>query len=413
MTIFLLALLSLAAWLYLALFYGHFWRSSPELPPALSTNARKIAVVIPARDEAESIEPCLRSLLAQQIDAELTILLVDDNSTDSTAQIATRIVAEAATQGRLTILHGAPLAPGWSGKLWAVHQGLSHPAAQVADYIMLTDADIQHAPTHLARLVTKAEKEKKDLVSEMVRLHCETRSERALIPAFIFFFQMLYPFAWVANSARRTAGAAGGTMLLSRAALDRIGGVQSIRNALIDDCTLAAHVKNSGGTIWLGHADDTCSLRIYSGPSEIWNMIARTAYVQLNHSLLALAGCILGMTLLYLLPPALTFFSLCKAVPAFSLAHAPGAPFMAAFFADMSGIHGTHLAGIVALTTWFLMAALFLPTLHRYRRSPLWGLALPAIALFYLCATIASAIRHYAGRGGGWKNRVYPPSPSA
>jgi hopene-associated glycosyltransferase HpnB len=392
MFLLLLSLVSLAAWFYLALFHGHFWRSGPELPPStISSKTKKINVIIPARDEAESIEPCLRSLLAQQIDAQLTILLVDDNSADGTAQIATRISAEAATQGRLTILHGTPLAPGWSGKLWAVHQGLSHPAARAADYVLLTDADIEHAPTHLACLVAKAENEKIDLVSEMVRLHCETFAERALIPAFVFFFQMLYPFAWVADPARRTAGAAGGTMLLSRAALDRIGGVQGIRNALIDDCALAAQVKRTGGSLWLGHADDTRSLRVYSGPSEIWNMIARTAYVQLNHSLLALVGCILGMNLLYLLPPTLALSGI-----------------LSAPFAGMTGIRNTPLASISALAAWLLMAALFQPTLRRYRRSPLWGLALPAIALFYLCATIASALRHYAGRGGGWKNRVYP-----
>jgi hopene-associated glycosyltransferase HpnB len=374
----LLASLALAAWLYLACFHGRFWFSGPELPATPAAFAKKVAVVVPARNEEDSIERSLRSLLAQNFAGEISVILVNDNSTDRTAAIAASLAAE---NNRLIVLNGAQLPSGWSGKLWAVHQGLSHPFAQAADYVLLTDADIEHAPSHIARLVAKAEADNLDLVSEMVHLHCSTFPERALIPAFVFFFQMLYPFRSAASSHSRVAAAAGGTILVARSALDRIDGVRRIRHQLIDDCALAREVKRSGGRIWLGSSRDTLSLRVYSRSSEIWNMIARTAFVQLHRSLLLLAGCILGMSLLYLLPPALALFALgsVNIVPRFA-----------------------------ALAAWLLMAVLFQPTLRSYRSSPLWGFALPLIALFYLCATVASAYRHFAGRGGSWKARTYP-----
>lgn len=374
MILLLISLASLAAWVYLTFFHGPFWLSGPELPAPSAQQARRIAVVIPARDEADSIERCLRSLLAQVLDAELTIVLVDDNSTDGTRAIAARVAAESTSAHKLVILTGKPLAAGWSGKLWAVHQGLQHPAAQEAEFVLLTDADIQHAPHHLARLLAKAEADQLDLVSEMVRLHCATFAERALIPAFVFFFQMLYPFRRAANPRSKVAAAAGGTMLVRSRALQRIGGVEAIRHNLIDDCALAAVLKHSGGRIWIGHADDTLSLRVYDGPGEIWNMIARTAYVQLRHSPLLLAGCVLGMSLLYLVPVGFLLLDTTR---------------------------------WIALSAWLLMSALFQPTLRRYRVLHLWGLALPGIAVFYMAATVASAVRHHLGRGGGWKARTY------
>ncbi len=367
-----IAILSLATWIYLLLFHGQFWRSRPVLPAAAGSAAAKVAVVVPARDEAQNIGASLASLLAQEYAGEIAVILVDDNSTDGTASIAASV-----GDARLTIVSGAPLPPGWSGKMWAVHQGLAHPLARAAEYILLTDADIAHAPHHLAMLVVQAERGRLDLVSEMVRLHCSTFPERALIPAFVFFFQMLYPFSRVANPKRRTAGAAGGTMLVRRAALDRVGGVSCIRGQLIDDCALAGEIKRSGGRIWLGHAEAAVSLRVYGSFGEIWEMIARTAYVQLRQSPLLLAGCVVGMSILYCWPPMMALM-------------ARGGPQM--------------LGG----AAWLLMALLFLPTLRRYRSSSLWGVALPAIGLFYLGATVASAMRYYAGRGGGWKNRVYP-----
>lgn len=364
---------ALAAWIYLVALHGRFWQSGPELEECAPAHAPHVAVVIPARDEAESIAASLTSLLEQRYSGPLDVILVDDNSSDGTGAIARALPHS----DRLTVIDGAPLTAGWSGKLWAVHQGLQQSAARSASYILLTDADITHEPTHVARLVAKAEADNLDMVSEMVRLHCATFAERALIPAFIYFFQMLYPFAWVNNARRGMAGAAGGTILIRRTTLERIGGVESIRRELIDDCALAAQVRNSGGRLWLGHADRTVSERVYADWREIWNMIARTAYVQLKHSPLLLAGCAAGMALLYLAAPALSLAA-----------------------------HG--LPRLLALAAWLLMALSFQPTLRRYHRSPLWGAALPAIGLFYLCATIASALRHYAGRGGGWKNRVYP-----
>lgn len=342
----------------------------------LSADA-KVAVVVPARDEAENIGHSLSSLLAQEYPGEFSVILVDDNSTDGTAEIAASLL----NQERLTIISGQPLPAGWSGKLWAVHQGLMQPEAQNADYILLTDADIEHASAHVATLVREAEASGRDLVSEMVHLHCSAPAERALIPAFIFFFQMLYPFAWVADPRRTVAGAAGGTMLVRRTALERVDGVRRIRHHLIDDCALARQIKSSGGKIWLGHAELARSLRVYADWREIWNMIARTAYVQLGHSPLTLLGCIAGMGLLYVAPVLLTLLG-----------------------------HG--LTRVFASATWLMMAIAFQPTLRRYGRSPLWGGALPGVAMFYLGATVASAFRHHMGRGGGWKNRTYPEAPS-
>lgn len=364
--------LSFAVWIYLIALRGRFWRSLPVLERRTPVNAAKVAAIIPARNEVESIARSLGSLLHQHDAGEFAIVLVDDNSTDGTAEIA----ASLAAGGRLKIVRGAPLPAGWSGKLWAVHQGLAHSAAKSVDYLLLTDADIEHAPDHLPALVAKAESEGLDLVSEMVRLHCETPAECALIPAFVFFFQMLYPFAWVGDPGKRTAGAAGGTMLVRRAALERIGGVSRIRGKLIDDCALAREIKRAGGRIWLGHSECAASMRVYEHWREVWQMIARTAYEQLGNSPLYLLGCIAGMSAVFLAPP------------------------LAAIFA-------TGISRLVGLAAWLMMALAFQPTLGRYRRSPLWGAALPPIALFYLGATIASAVRHYAGRGGAWKDRVY------
>lgn len=368
-----LAIATFSIWCWLLVCHGGFWRSAPVLQGHKRPSGKaKIAVVIPARNEAESIRQTLTSLLAQDYPGKLSILLVDDNSTDGTGEIAHSL---ASADSRLTILQGKPLAPGWSGKLWAVSQGLQHPDAIQADYVLLTDADISHTPSHVSSLVAKAESENLDLVSEMVKLHCETFPERALIPAFIFFFQMLYPFAWANNPKRKLAAAAGGTILVSRSALDRIDGVNRIRHNLIDDVALAREVKRTG-KIWLGHSEEATSLRVYKDSDEIWNMIARTAYVQLNHSPLLLLGTCIGMLLIYLAPPLLLF------------------------------AHGWKI--ILGMITWGMMAFSFLPTLHRYRRLPFWSLALPLIGLYYLAATIASAIRHYRGKGGAWKDRVYP-----
>jgi hopene-associated glycosyltransferase HpnB len=364
------AVASVAAWVYLLAFRGGFWRSGPVLRADEHSRPAKVAAVVAARNEAEHIARSIRSLLRQDYAGGLSVILVDDGSTDGTAGIAA-----SSGDARLKIVRGRPLPQGWSGKLWAVHQGLAAEEVRAADYVLLTDADIEHEPEHLAALVAKAERDGLDLVSEMVRLHCETMAERALISAFVFFFQMLYPFAWVADPGKRTAGAAGGTMLVRRAALDRVKGVSRIRERLIDDCAFAGEIKRTGGRIWLGHAEGTASMRVY-GWREAWKMIARTAYAQLGYSPAMLLGCLAGMGVVYLAPPLETIFA-------------------------------RGLPRVLGALAWGAMAAAFQPTLRRYRRSPLWGLALPCIGLFYLSATVASAVQHYGGRGGGWKDRVY------
>lgn len=369
------AIASLAAWVYLAAFRGRFWRSGPVLRAEAPSGKASVTAIVPARNEAEHIVMSLWSLFEQEYPGELAMVLVDDDSSDKTAENAGMLAAALGCSERLTIVHGEPLPKGWTGKLWAVHQGLLEEKARDADFVLLTDADIEHAPGHVAALVAKAERDQLDLVSEMVRLHCDTDAERALIPAFVFFFQMLYPFTWAADPTKRTAGAAGGTMLVSRAALHRANGVLRIRSRLIDDCALAREIKRTGGRIWLGHAESAASMRVY-GWGDAWEMIARTAYAQLSYSPFVLAACVAGMGVVYCAPPLALVF----------------------------GRGRTRVLGALA---WGAMATVFQPTLKRYRRSPWWGLALPAIGLFYVGATVASALRHYAGRGGGWKERSY------
>ncbi len=373
-----ISMASFVAWVYLIGFRGSFWRSTQVLPVCVPTRAAKVAVVIPARNEAASIERSLESLLRQDYAGELSVVLVDDGSTDGTGTIAASLAKDA----RLKVVKGLQLEDGWSGKLWAVHQGLAQAAVKAADYVLLTDADVEHRPEHISTLVSKAEAEDLDLVSEMVRLRCETLAERALIPAFVFFFQMLYPFDWVASSTKRVAGAAGGTMLIRRATLDRVEGVTRIRARLIDDCALAKEIQSAGGRLWIGHSELAASQRVCANWRDVGNMIARTAYEQLDHSPWILLGCVVGMTFLYGVPPLLAFLA-------------------------------NGLPRGIGLLTWGMMAGVYQPTLRRFRRSPLWGFALPGIGLFYLCATVISAIRFHAGRGGGWKDRVYPARPAA
>ncbi|MEZ2347635.1 glycosyltransferase [Terriglobus sp. RCC_193] len=369
----MLASIVVAAWIYLAVAHGRFWQAGPELPSHVTpSQMARVAVVIPARDEAPHIEHTLYALLRQDYPWPLRIILVDDNSTDGTGEIARDLAAE---DPRLTVLQGQPLPSGWTGKMWAVSQGLKY--AEDADYVLLTDADIVHAQSHVAQLVAAAQAGGYDLVSEMVRLRCRTLPERFGIPAFVFFFAMLYPFARVADPRSKVAAAAGGTMLLSQAALRRIEGVSRIRAELIDDCALAREVKRGGHATWLGHATCATSLREYPKFADIWQMIARTAYVQLHYSPLLLLGTVAGMLLLYAAPIALALHT-----------------------------HGvTMWCGAAA---WVLMAALFQPILRRYQQSPLWGIVLPLIAMFYMAATVASAVRFYRGKGGQWKDRTYP-----
>ncbi len=369
----LLGLVALVIWGYLLLGRGKFWQAGPMLAPARGAAQGApplppVTVVVPARNEAASIAPALRSLLAQDYPGALRVVLVDDQSTDGTGELARGI-----GDPRLTVIAGQPPPPGWSGKLWALQQGI---AVAEDSILLLTDADIVHAPAHLATLVDKLAAEGLDMVSEMVALTCETTAERALVPAFVFFFQLLYPFAWVNNPADPAAAAAGGTVLIRAAALARIGGLAAMQGALIDDVTLARKVKQ-GGPIWLGHSRLATSIRPYRHVAEIWRMVARCAYVQLDYSLLKLAGTVASMALVFLLPPALALFG--------------------------------HGAGrVFGWLGWAAMAAAYGPTLGRFGLSPGWGLALPGIAAFYTAATVGSALDHYFGRGVVWKERAYP-----
>ena len=372
MTAFALAALAFAAWLYLLLARGGFWRLT-LLPPAVEPAAwPAIVAVIPARDEAAGVGQAVTSLFAYP--GRLDIVLVDDHSSDGTAAVATAAAAAGRVE-RLTVLQGAALPAGWTGKLWAVQQGLQRARAVAPDaaYVLLTDADIAHDADELRRLVAHALAGRYRLASLMVRLRCDSWAERMLIPAFVFFFGMLYPFRWASRPGARTAAAAGGCMLVERPVLERIDGVARFRDALIDDCALAREVKREG-PIWLGHAQATASLRAYAGFREIWAMIARTAYTQLGCSPLLLAAAVLGLGLVYVVPAVL------------ALTPGPWLP----------------LAGLA----WLMMALAFQPVLMLYGRSPFWGLALPAIAVFYLAATIGSAVDHWRGRGGQWKGRA-------
>ena len=361
-----LALLALATWLYLIAAHGKFWLSGPELVPVDSLQGPAVDIVVPARDEAEVIGPVLASLLAQDYAGSFALTLVDDNSTDGTAE-------RAGLAHRLNVLRGAPKPAGWSGKMWALEQGV---AAGAAPLVLLTDADIVHDPRHLSTLVASLERSRLDMVSEMVRLNCSSLAERTLVPAFVYFFQMLYPFAKVNDARSRVAAAAGGTVLIRREVLERFGGIGAIRNALIDDVSLAQLVKRKGGAIFLGHSALATSIRPYPAFVDIWRMIARTAFTQLRHSVWLLLATLVGLSLVWLAPIA----------------------------AVLLGHGWVRAAGLAACA---LAALSYLPTLARYRRSFLWSLTLPLIAVFYMAATVGSALDAWRGAGARWKSRSY------
>jgi hopene-associated glycosyltransferase HpnB len=367
--------LPLAIWSYLIAFHGGFWLAAERDDRDQPTDPSRwpaVTAVVPARDEADVIARSIGSLLAQDYPGPFRVVLVDDSSSDGTARIAEGL----GNQGALTVLNGAPLAPGWTGKLWAMSQGIE--AATTGDaspkYLLLTDADIAHTPDNLRRLVARAEANNLALTSLMARLSCANAAERLLIPAFVYFFAMVYPFAKVNSAGSRTAGAAGGIMLARADALAAAGGIAAIRTALIDDCTLGALMKGQG-PIWLGLTDRAESIRPYGSVGEIGRMISRSAYAQLNYSPLILIGAVLGMVVTYLAAPLVAIF----------------AP------------NPWRWAGVAA---WLLMALSFQPTLRFYRRSPLWGLALPAIGALYTWFTVQSAIDVWRGRGGAWKGRA-------
>ncbi len=373
-----IGLLSLAVWLYMLVARGGFWLARERDDDVIAPPERWPAVVavVPARNEADVIARSIGSLLAQDYPGAFRVVLVDDGSSDGTAAVAKEIVSAR----RLDVLAGAELPAGWTGKLWALEQGVRHAqthaksTGDAVDYVLLTDADIGHAADNLRQLVARAERDGRVQVSLMAELSCAGWAERFLIPAFVYFFQMLYPFAWVARGDRHTAAAAGGCTLVRGDALDRAGGIAAIRSEIIDDCALARRLKQQG-PIWLGLTRRAISLRPYGGFLKIGRMISRSAYAQLGYSPLALAGTLAAMALVYLAPPLLALF-----------AEGP--------------------ARWLGLAAWLVMAFTFQPMLRFYRRSPLWGMALPAIGAAYAGFTLQSALDFWRGRGGLWKGRV-------
>ncbi|MCN9240379.1 glycosyltransferase [Streptomyces sp. RY43-2] len=375
-----IAVVSLVAWLWLLLGQGFFWRTDLRLPPRREPGSwPSVCVVVPARDEAAVLPDSLPSLLAQDYPGRAEVFLVDDGSSDGTGELAREL---ARRHGGLPLTVGSPGEPpaGWTGKLWAVRHGIALARAREPEYLLLTDADIAHAPDSLRELVAAAHGGGFDLVSQMARLRVESVWERLVVPAFVYFFSQLYPFRWIAVRGSRTAAAAGGCVLLRADAAERARIPDSIRQAVIDDVALARAVKTSGGHIWLGLADRVESVRPYPRLHDLWRMVSRSAYAQLRHSPPLLLGTVLGLALVYLVPSA----------------------------ALVAGIvTGDVAAMVVGGLAKLVMTVTYLPML-RYYRQPAWlALSLPFTAVLYLLMTVDSAVQHYRGRGAAWKGRTY------
>lgn len=368
-----IATLSSLVWVYLLLGRGRFWQVSGASlePKPLLVSAPRVAVVVPARNEADVVGLAVRSLLEQEYAGRVHIFVVDDHSSDETVNVVRGATGSKSEQ--LTIASAMPLPADWKGKMWALSQGVQEAAQFAPEYFLFTDADIIHSSDSIASLVARAQKDNFDLLSLMPRLRCWSLAECALIPAFVFFFLMLYPPEWVASPMHKTAAAAGGCILVRAEALARIGGIAAIRNELIDDCALARKIKRKG-RVWLGLARNTHSIRGYDGFGGIGRMISRTAFYQLRHSSGLLLATVLGMAITYVVPPVLICFG--------------------------------GWAAVVGGTAWLMMSVAVWPTLRSYSRSPLWAPLLPAIALFYTGATVHSAVRYWLGHGGEWKGRL-------
>ena len=375
----ILAGLALLIWIVLTFFRGAFWQLQAfddDIAPHASPPVwPRVLCVMPARNEAETIARAVSSLARQEYPGEFRIVIVDDHSEDATAELARGTAQEAGAGEGVRIMGAAALQSGWTGKLWALQQGIASCAQDAPEYFWFTDADIEHAPDTLARLVSREEQQRFDLVSLMVLLQAKSFAERLLIPPFLYFFLKLYPPKWIADRKARTAGAAGGCILLRRTALERVGRFAAIRGEVIDDCALARAVKRSGGAIWMGLTRRSVSLRAYQTFGEISDLIARTAFTQLKYSSLLLLGTLAGMLLTYVAPVVLAF-------------------------------HAQPMVWRMALAAWLLMAVTYLPTVRFYGLSPLWAPFLPVAATFYSYATWLSAVRYWLGHGGQWKGRA-------
>jgi hopene-associated glycosyltransferase HpnB len=411
-------LVCVTTWVYLLVAHGRFWRiplpsfglersGAPSFSASFAERVgphRTVAVIIPARNEAAVISRAVSSLLRQaptlspnagEMDGapavdlvaagapsssadfaervgRIHIFVVDDNSTDRTADAARQAAED--QLDRVTVIDGHPLPPGWSGKLWAVQQGVEQALGIDPDFLLLTDADIEHDSHNVAQLVAIAD-QGYDIASFMVKLHCRSVAERMLIPAFVFFFFMLYPPEWIRDPRRGTAGAAGGCILIRPSALKQIGGLAAIRGEIIDDCALARAVKKTGGRVWLGTTADTHSVRPYKTFGEIERMIARTAFNQLQHSFWLLLGTVVGMLMIYVLPLVLL-------------------------------LSGSAKLALVGAAAYLLMGVAYLPMVRFYGLNVLSALTLPFSAAFYTVATIHSALKYWTGRGGEWKGRA-------
>jgi hopene-associated glycosyltransferase HpnB len=374
-----LAIIPFTIWLYLLLARGKFWKlSEDDIAPKPLRNWPRVVAIVPARNEAQTIARAVSTVAKQDYPGEFSIVVVDDHSEDGTAALAHQAAEASGTVSRVIVHAAAALPPGWTGKLWALNEGISLAVGKAPAFFWFTDADVVHAPDTLRRLVFRAERDSEDLSSLMVLLQAKTFPERLLIPPFLYFFLMLYPPRWIADPRARTAGAAGGCMLLRRAALERIGGISAIRSEVIDDCALARAVKKNGGKIWMGMTRTSVSLREYASFGEIRDMIARTAFAQLRHSFVLLVVALAGLFVTFWLAWIL-FFT------------------------------GDDPAWIMASTAVSLMSTTFLLTVRFYGLSPIWAFTLPVAALFYGYATCLSAVRYWLGRGGQWKGRAQAP----
>ncbi|WP_406352098.1 glycosyltransferase [Streptomyces hirsutus] len=374
------ALASLVAWLWLLLGQGFFWRTDVRLPPGREPEPwPSVCVVVPARDEAAVLPVSLPSLLAQDYPGRAEVFLVDDGSTDGTGRLAREL---ADRHGGLPLTVGSPGEPpaGWTGKLWAVRHGIGLARARAPEYLLLTDADIAHAPDSLRRLVAAARTGGFDVVSQMARLRVESFWERMVVPAFVYFFAQLYPFRRIGRDGSRTAAAAGGCVLLRAEAAERARIPDAIRQAVIDDVALARAVKAGGGRIWLGLADGVDSVRPYPRLDDLWRMVSRSAYAQLRHSPVLLAGTVAGLVLVYLVPPV----------------------------AVVAGLAVESTQAVAAgAAAWLVMTGTYLPMLRHYRQPPWLAPLLPFTAFLYLLMTVDSAVQHHRGRGAAWKGRTY------
>ena len=384
----LVSALSLAVWLWLLLARGFFWRTDVGLPAREEPDVwPAVCVVVPARDEAAVLPASLPSLLAQDYPGRAEVFLIDDGSTDGTGELACEL---ARRHGGLPLTVASPGEPpaGWTGKLWAVRHGIDLARAREPEYLLLTDADIAHAPDSLRALVSAAGTGGFDVVSQMARLRVESLWERLVVPAFVYFFAQLYPFRWIGGGragsegkkGTRTAAAAGGCVLLRADAAERARIPDAIRQAVIDDVALARAVKGTGGRIWLGLADRVDSVRPYPRLHDLWRMVSRSAYAQLRHNPLVLAGTVAGLALVYLVPPA----SVCVGLAA-----------------------GQDTTALLGAAAWLVMAGTYLPMLRYYRQPRSLAPLLPFTAFLYLLMTVDSAVQHYRGRGAAWKGRTY------